>query len=101
MKSQVKHIGFFKFKAGTTQAEVDEVGRILESLMRDIPGILDLTYGANMSPEGLDQGYTFSFVMVFESVAARDTYLPHPIHQAAVVKVIPKLESVVVCDHTF
>jgi hypothetical protein len=37
--------------------------------------------------------------MTFESVAARDHYLPHPVHQAAVQVVVPRLESVIVCDH--
>jgi hypothetical protein len=37
--------------------------------------------------------------MLFESPAARDAYLPHPIHQAAVEKVVPRLERVIVCDH--
>ena len=39
--------------------------------------------------------------MVFESPAARDAYLPHPVHQDAVTKVVPRLESVIVCDHDF
>jgi hypothetical protein len=37
--------------------------------------------------------------MLFESVAARDAYLPHPIHQEAVGLVVPHLEAVIVCDH--
>lgn len=99
MKKQVKHIAFFKFKADRTAEQVAEVWRIIESLPRQIPGILDLTWGPNISPEGLDQGYTHSFIMTFESAAARDNYLPHPIHQAAVKLVVPQLDSVIVCDH--
>jgi hypothetical protein len=37
--------------------------------------------------------------MTFESLAARDAYLPHPVHQAAVETVIPKLARVIVIDH--
>ena len=37
--------------------------------------------------------------MLFESAAARDAYLPHPIHQEAARLVVPHLESVIVCDH--
>lgn len=40
-----------------------------------------------------------NFIMTFESAAARDAYLPHPVHQAAVKLVVPQLESVIVCDH--
>jgi hypothetical protein len=39
--------------------------------------------------------------MIFESVAARDIYLPHPAHQEAARRVVPCLESVIVCDHEF
>lgn len=99
MSQRVNHIAFFKFKSSTTTEEIAEVFRIIEDLRVKIPGIVGLTWGPNISPEGLDQGYTHSFVMTFESAAARDHYLPHPIHQAAVAVVVPRLESVIVCDH--
>ena len=99
MSKAVKHIAFFKFKADRVPAQIAEVWRIIEDLPKKVPGILSLTWGPNISPEGLDQGYTHSFIMTFESVAARDAYLPHPVHQAAVKLVVPQLESVIVCDH--
>lgn len=36
--------------------------------------------------------------MTFESPEARETYLPHPIHEEVKAFVIPKLERVVVFD---
>jgi hypothetical protein len=98
---RVKHIAFFKFKPGCTPGEIAEVWRIIEELPRQIPGILGLTWGPNISTEGLGQGFTHSFVMVFESVAARDVYLPHPAHQEAARRVVPRLDAVIVCDHEF
>ncbi|MEW6303036.1 MAG: Dabb family protein [Verrucomicrobiota bacterium] len=97
----VKHIAFFKFKPTCTPEDLADVWRIVEDLPRRIPGIVGLTWGPNISTEGLDQGFTHSFVMEFENVAARDAYLPHPIHQEAVRQVLPRLESVIVCDHEF
>ena len=67
MKKQVKHIAFFKFKADRTAEQIAEVWRIIEDLPKQIPGILDLTWGPNNSTEGLSQGFTHSFVMLFES----------------------------------
>lgn len=99
MKKQVKHIAFFKFKADRTAADIADVFRLIEDLPRKIPGIVGLTWGPNISPEGLDQGFTHSFIMTFVDAAARDAYLPHPVHQAAVKLVVPQLESVIVCDH--
>jgi len=99
MSNAVKHIAFVKFKADRTPEQIAEVWRIIEELPKQIPGILSLSWGPNISPEGLDQGYTHSFIMTFENAAARDAYLPHPVHQAAVKRVVPQLESVIVCDH--
>jgi hypothetical protein len=101
MAQRIKHIAFFKFKSSCTAADIADTWRLIEALPQQIPGILDFTWGPNLSTEGLDQGFTHSFVMVFESAAARDAYLPHPAHQAVVTKIMPRLESVIVCDHEF
>ena len=99
MSKTVKHIAFFKFKADRAAEDIAEVFRIIEELPQKIPGIVGVSWGPNISPEGLDQGYTHSFIMTFKDAAARDHYLPHPVHQAAVKLVVPQLESVIVCDH--
>ena len=95
----VKHIGFFKFNPECTEEDIAEVWRVIENLPRKIPGILDLTWGVNDSTEGLSEGFTHSFVMLFENAAEKENYLPHPVHQAAVDVVVPHLEKVIVCDH--
>ena len=98
---RVKHIAFFKFKPACTPADIADVWRIIEDLPRQIPGIRNLTWGPNISTEGLDQGFSHSFAMEFEDVEARDAYLPHPAHQEAARRVVPRLEAVIVCDHEF
>ena len=98
-RPRVKHLAFFQFKDTCTPEDVAGVWRIIEALPRQIPGILDLTWGVNTSPEGLSEGFTHSFVMLFENAAARDAYLPHPIHAAAAAAVLKLLAQVVVCDH--
>ena len=55
----------------------------LKALQGVIPGLLTFSGGKNCSAEGLSKGYTHAFSMVFESLAARDAYLPHPAHEAA------------------
>jgi hypothetical protein len=101
MAKRVKHIVFLKFQPSCTAADIKEVWRLIDDLPKQISGILRLTGGPNVSTEGLDQGYTHSFAVDFESVAARDAYLPHPAHQAAAKKLMEKLQSVIVCDHEF
>ena len=99
MNKRTKHIAFFQFKPECTAEDIAEVWRIMEALTKQIPGILNFTWGPNTSTEGLSDGFTYSFVMLFESAAARDAYLPHPAHQRAVGLVVPKLARVIVCDH--
>jgi len=101
LPKRIKHIAFLKFQPSCAPADVAELWRMIEDLPKQIPGILDFTGGPNVSSEGLDQGFTHSFVMVFESAAARDAYLPHPVHQAVVQNLMPKLQSAIVCDHEF
>ncbi|MEI6715368.1 MAG: Dabb family protein [Verrucomicrobiota bacterium] len=97
--NRVKHIAFFQFKPDCSPSDIAAVWQCMEKLPTLIPGILDFTWGENISTEGLSQNFTHSFVMLFENEAARDAYLPHPAHQAAVEFVLPKLASVIVCDH--
>ncbi|MCE9519116.1 MAG: Dabb family protein [Verrucomicrobia bacterium] len=96
---ELKHIALFKFKPECSAEDIALVWRTVEALPNQIPGILDLSWGTDASVEGLSDGFTHSFVMTFESVAARDVYLPHPVHQAAVAIIMPKLERVIVIDH--
>lgn len=95
----VKHIALFKFKAECTADEIALVWRTIEDFPRQIPGIVSLSWGPDLSTEGLSDGFTHSFILTFENLAARDAYLPHPVHQAAVALVLPKLDRVVVIDH--
>jgi hypothetical protein len=52
----------------------------IRSLPTKVPGILDLREGSSNSPEGLEQGFDYGFVMTFPDPQARDEYLIHPEH---------------------
>src|SRR5687767_11952159 len=96
---RLKHIALFKFRPECTSADIEQVWRIIGDLPKKIPGILDFSWGPDASVEGLSDGFSHSFIFTFENVAARDAYLPHPVHQAAVAFVLPKLARVIVLDH--
>jgi stress responsive alpha/beta barrel protein len=76
----VRHVVVFKYKAGTTAAQIRQVTDALRGLRSRIPGIVAFEDGVNNSPEGKDLGFTHVYLMTFESAAARDAYLPHPEH---------------------
>ncbi|MDA8993673.1 Dabb family protein, partial [Flavobacteriaceae bacterium] len=68
--------------------------------LQQIPGVHQLHYGNNVSPEGLNRGYTHSLTMDFYRAVDRDSvYLPHPTHQAFVSLFVPFTASVLVYDY--
>lgn len=95
---QVKHIVLMKFKPETTDNEIGGLIQLLEGLKDEIPGMLDYCGGPYSSPEGFNRGFTHGFIMTFESVEARDNYLPHEGHQRAAEMLIPLVEQTVAFD---
>ena len=94
----VKHVVLFKAREGTPESDVSQVLGELKGLIGVIPGLLDCSGGANNSPEGRAQDLTHGFVMTFESVAARDGYLPHPEHRRAAGGLRAFAEDILVFD---
>ena len=86
----VQHLVFLKLDPAKDALNVMAV---LKALVGVIPGLLSFSGGANTSQEGLSQGYTHAFSMVFENSESRDAYLPHPAHEAAKAVVIACLAS--------
>jgi hypothetical protein len=82
MKNEkVKHVVVFKYKPGTTDAQISQITNAFRDLKGKIPGIVSFETGVNHSPEKLDKGFTHVYLVTFDNVAARDTYLPHPEHK--------------------
>ena len=96
--SQIQHIVLFKIKPEVTTEEVTELFRLLAQLQQLIPGITYFAGGAYSSPEGLNQGYTHGFMMTFESVNARDAYLPHPEHERVKAALLSCIEAALAFD---
>ena len=95
----VQHIVLLKLKEGTTHNQTQAVLDGLTGLIGKLPGILSVIGGENISPEGKSAGFGWGFVMAFEDLASRDTYLTHPDHVAVSVKFIrPIVEDVLVFD---
>jgi hypothetical protein len=86
----VLHVVLLRVKPGVEADAVERLRVAILGLRIAIPGIVDVRWGRNESPEKLHQGYELGFVMTLESVMARDVYLPHPAHTA----VHPLVEAV-------
>lgn len=72
------HIAIFRWKPEVTQEAVDEVSAAVEALQPKIPGIVEISCGANTSQYG--EGYTHVVLVRGETAQAIDAYRTHPDH---------------------
>jgi hypothetical protein len=94
----VRHVVHFKFKADAPKAEIEKVVAAFAALPSKIKEIDGFEWGTNVSPEGLDQGFTHCWIISFKTEADRDLYLKHPDHDAFVAILKPVLEAAFVVD---
>ncbi len=97
--SVLRHVVLFKFKEGTSSANIKKVETAFAALPSKIPQIKSYEWGLNNSPEGLDKGFTHCFFLTFNSEEDRSIYLPHPDHKAFGQVLTPHLGDVLVIDY--
>jgi hypothetical protein len=76
----IRHIVLVPFKPDIEGGRIAEIFASLKALKALVPGILAISAGSNVSPEGMARGHTHGFTVDFEDVAARDRYLADPDH---------------------
>jgi len=89
----IRHCVFLRFRSDLPQTEKDGIWADLAALKALIPGFDALHIGANVSPEGLDKGFSEGFVIDFDGPAARDAYLVHPDHVKLGGRIVAALEG--------
>ncbi len=94
-----RHVVIFKFKDDAPPAEVKKIEDAFVALKDKIDLITDFEWGTNVSPEGLDQGFTHVFFVTFKNKADLEKYLPHPEHKAFVDLLMPQLDKALVLDY--
>jgi hypothetical protein len=95
----LRHVVLFKFKDGTSKADVEKVEMAFKNLPSQIKEIKGFEWGLNNSPENINQGFTHCFFLSFASEADRAVYLPHPAHKAFGAVLTPYLDKVLVIDY--
>jgi hypothetical protein len=98
-KKVLRHVVFFKFKAGTSEERLKTITDAFAALPKKIDAIRDFEWGTDVGVEGLSKGFTHCFFVTFADEAGRDAYLPHPAHKEFVDLVKPHLEDVCVVDY--
>jgi hypothetical protein len=89
----------FQFKEGISKTQVAEVEDAFMALQGKIDTIVDIEFGTNVSPEGLNDGLTHCFLVTFKNKAGLEVYLPHAAHKKFVDLIKPRLEKVMVIDY--
>jgi hypothetical protein len=94
----VEHLVLFKVKSDVNEEAVQAMQDALLGLQNAIPGILDISVGANFSERS--QGFTHGLLVRFEDRAALDVYIPHPAHEDARNNyILPIVDDVLVVDY--
>jgi hypothetical protein len=89
----ILHCVFVRFKSALQQADKQALYDAIVALKDVIPGILDVKYGPNTSPEGLNGGFLDGFIVTFESPETRDAYLVHPDHVAVGERIVASADG--------
>jgi hypothetical protein len=92
----VKHLVFFRLE-GQSEAQETAMIRAFEALVSEIPELLSLRMGRNVSPR--DDQYTHGLVSEHADVTACLAYVNHPAHQAAIAEhLAPFLKARAIVD---
>jgi hypothetical protein len=89
----IRHIVLCKFKASVSATEREAIFAELAALRGHLTGITGMSFGANVSPEGLGQGFAHGFTIDFTNPAARDAYLADDAHGRAGARLVAALEG--------
>jgi hypothetical protein len=95
----IRHLVLLRLTSDTNAADRRAIESAFAALPAQIAGITAFEWGTDVSPEGLSKGFTHAFALTFADAAARDAYLPHPVHLAFVAKLKPRLADVLVFDY--
>lgn len=95
----LRHVVLFAFNEAAGPEEIQGIERAFSALPSQIETIHDFEWGVDVSVENLSQGFSHCFLVTFLSEADRDSYLPHPAHQAFVARLQPYLAKALVFDY--
>jgi len=95
---EVIHIVLFQWKPEASADSIEQALQALRDLKDKIPGILDLSCGANFTDRG--KNFTHALLLRLANRAALDAYGPHPEHQKVVQElVLPIRADIIAIDY--
>ena len=89
----IRHCVLIRARPDREPGELEAVLVDLAALRQRLPGMLSFASGADVSPEGLQRGYTHAFTIDFTDLAARDAYLADADHKALGARLVATAEG--------
>jgi Stress responsive A/B Barrel Domain len=94
----INHVVLVSWKSGQ-QAEAEAAVRpAIRAFPGTIPGIQSVAEGHSSSPEGLEDGHDYGFVLTFATAGDRDGYLDNPRHRPVAEAIGRHAAKIVVFD---
>ncbi len=87
----IQHIVLLKWKAGTTDQQVDAVFAQAEKLVNGIDGVERITLGRNVGDA--DHGFTHAFIVNLADADALSNYLQHPLRKTYLSDALNPIEE--------
>ncbi len=101
----LKHCVFLNCIDPISEAEYQDIAQALQSVAKDVPGMLDYGSGPNLDYEGKSSQFDLGLVMTFTDRAAHLQYENHPVHKKLGAKLVTMskggLDGIVVFDINF
>lgn len=95
----LRHLVLCAFNDGISVQQLALLVREFGALKESIAEIRHFEYGVNSSPEGLNDGYTHCFTLIFDGARERDAYLVAAPHLRFVALLQPWLAKALVLDY--
>jgi hypothetical protein len=92
------HVVLVSWREGAADEAERVVRPTVAAFGATIPHVLHVVEGPSTSPEGLEGGFDYGFVVTFASAEARDVYLDHPEHLPVSSAIRAAADRVVVFD---
>jgi hypothetical protein len=94
----ISHIVLVSWRSDAQVAAEELIRPLIRDFVHTIPGVVSVVEGDSSSPEGLENGYEYGFVVTFASPQARDAYLDDPNHRPVAAAIGAAAERIVVFD---
>jgi Stress responsive A/B Barrel Domain len=96
--TQVTHVVLVSWTSGRAAAVEESIRPAIRAFGDTIPGIVTIVEGHSSSPEGLEDGHDYGFVVTFDSADARDSYLADSRHRVVADAISDSAQHIVVFD---